>query len=41
MNPFSITMIMKNEEKYIDKFFLAIEKIFDGYQYEVVINDTG
>ena len=41
MNPFSIAMIMKNEEKHIDNFFLAIGKFLEGYQYEVVINDTG
>ena len=41
MQPFTIAVIMKDEEKQINNFLNAIEKHFAGCTYEVVINDTG
>lgn len=39
--PFSICVIMKNEEKHMDAFLSAIKKHFNGYPYELVLVDTG
>lgn len=41
MKPFTVAVIMKNEEKHIGNFLKAIEKYFSGCEYDVVINDTG
>ena len=41
MLPFTIAVIMKNEEKHLDNFLTAIEKNFTDCDYEIVINDTG
>lgn len=41
MKPFTVAVIMKNEEKHIANFLDAIQKHFGGCEYEVVINDTG
>ena len=41
MKPFTVAVIMKNEEKHIANFLDAIEKYFSGCEYDVVINDTG
>ena len=41
MQPFTIAVIMKDEEKHIDNFLNAIEKHFSNCTYEIVINDTG
>lgn len=41
MKPFTVAVIMKNEEKHIANFLDAIEKHFSGCEYDVVINDTG
>lgn len=41
MQPFSICVIMKNEEKHIDSFLSAITKHMANCPYELVLVDTG
>ena len=41
MKPFTVAVIMKNEEKHIGNFLDAISNHFSGCEYDVVINDTG
>lgn len=41
MQPFSICVIMKNEEKHIDSFLSAIIKHMANCPYELVLVDTG
>lgn len=41
MKPFTVAVIMKDEEKHIGNFLEAIEKHFNGCEYDVLINDTG
>lgn len=41
MNPVSICVIMKNEEKHLDNFLSSIEKCMTGYPYEIILVDTG
>ena len=41
MTPVSICVIMKNEEKNMEKFLSAIKRHFGNYPYELVLVDTG
>lgn len=41
MQPFSVCVIMKNEEKHIDSFLSAITKHMANCPYELVLVDTG
>lgn len=41
MTPVSICVIMKNEEKNMDKFLSSIKKAMGKYPYELVLVDTG
>lgn len=41
MNPISICVIAKNEEKHMENFLSAIKKHMKNYPYELVLVDTG
>lgn len=41
MNPISICVIMKNEEKHMEPFLSSIRKCMGEYPYEMVLVDTG
>lgn len=41
MQPISICVIMKNEERHIETFLSSIENAFSSYPHEIVLVDTG
>lgn len=41
MTPISICVIMKNEEKHMERFLTSIKKGFGAYPYELLLVDTG